>query len=601
MVESLKKIYALFPKKDRIIFLLLFLMMIFASFLEVLGIGMIPAFVLTIAEPDKVLELKYIGPLLESWNITTSQDLALFGALALIVVYLIKNLYLFFFKYIKTRFVANKKIYLQSRVFKAYMAAPYTFFLNRNSAILLRNVNSEVGKVINGTIMPILQLFLQGIMFILIISGLFYLEPLITLITLIMMGGGGYIFLRYTQKKTLESGRISRDSGGAMNRVILQAIGGFKDARVLNRENLFLKQYKRFAEKQADASVYQSIIKSLPKPIIEFLMVTGILTITLIMVFQGRAFTEIIPILALFGVAAAKLMPIFNNVIQQISTINYSAYSVHAIFEDLELLENKYKDYRNLILSNANRLEFNNIIELDSVSYKYPESNDYAVKNISLVIPKGNAVAFVGPSGAGKTTLVDLILGLLTPTSGKILADGNDINKNIRGWMKNIGYIQQSSFLMDERIFRNIAFGVPDEEVDFDKLASAISAAQLEDTIDKLPNGLRSTTGERGLRLSGGQQQRVSIARALYNNPQLLIMDEATSALDNITEKYVIEAIEQLRGDRTIIMIAHRLTTVKNCDKIYMIDDGHIVGEGTYNELLESNKEFQRMSMIIDS
>lgn len=600
MLDSLQKIYKLFPRKDRIKLGVIFVMMIFASFLEVLGIGLIPAFVVTIAEPDRVLNMVYIGPILENLDITTSQSLALFGAIILILVYIFKNVYLTFFKYIKIKFVKHKKIQLQDRVFKAYMAAPYTFFINRNSAELLRNVNSEVGKIINGTIMPILEIFLNIIMFALIIGGLLYLEPVITLITILMMGGGGYVFLKITQKKTRESGKISRSASGDMNRVILQGLGGFKDARVLNREKLFLKQYNNFAKTQVKASIYQNVVKTLPKPIIETLLVVGILTVTLIMVFEGREFTQIIPVLTLFGVAAVKLMPIFNSVIQQITTIRYSAYSVYAIFDDLEILENEHKEFRKKILSNTEKMELKNEIVLNSLSYHYPDANEYAVKNVSITIPKGKAIAFVGASGAGKTTLVDLILGLLTPQKGIIEVDGQDIQENIRGWMKNIGYIQQSNYLMDERIFRNIAFGVPDDEVDDKKMKNAVEAAQLEELISKLPNGLNTRSGERGARLSGGQQQRIGIARALYNNPQVLVMDEATSALDNITEKYVIEAIERLRGDRTIIMIAHRLTTVQNCDVIYLMEEGEVIDSGTYEELLIKNQKFREMSLVDD-
>jgi len=601
MLESLLKILKLLPPKDRFKLIILFVMMLVASFLEVLGIGMIPAFVIAIAEPDKVLGTPYIGEILLQLNITTSESLALFGAISLIIVYIFKNLYLFAYKYIKTKFVHNRKVYLQNRVFKAYMAAPYTFYINRNSAELLRNVNSEVNKIIKGTIMPILEISLNAIMFVLITGSLLYLEPVITIITIVLMGGFGYLFLKVTQNKTKDTGRISNIASGDMNRVILQGLGGFKDARVLNRENLFLKRrYNKFAKQHVEASIYQSILKELPKPIIESLLVTGILTITLIMVYEGRSFTEIIPLLTLFGVAAVKLMPVFNNVISQVSTIRYSAYSVFSIYDDLELLENKYKDYRKKILTKSDKLELNDEIKLNSISYHYPDTEEFVVKNINLTIERGKAIAFVGTSGAGKTTLVDLILGLLTPQKGTITVDGKDIQDNIRGWMKNIGYIQQSNYLMDDRIFRNIAFGVPDDEVDQEKLDKAIKAAQLEELISKLPRGLRTKSGERGTRLSGGQQQRIGIARALYDNPQVLIMDEATSALDNITEKYVVNSIERLRGDRTIIMIAHRLTTVQNCDIIYLMEEGEIIDSGTYEELLMKSPKFRKMSLIDD-
>jgi ATP-binding cassette, subfamily B, bacterial PglK len=598
MIDSLKKIYRLFPSRDKYKLVVLFFLMIIASLFELLGIGLIPAFVIAIAEPERIFSIQYVGEFLNEIGITTSKQLAFFGAFSLIFVYIFKNLYLTYFHYLKQKFVHNRKIYLQNRMFKAYMTAPYTFYIKKNSAELLRNVNGEVSKVITGTILPFLEVSLNTIMLIFIISTLLVLEPVITLITIIMMGGSGYVFLKITQKKTVDSGRISRSASGDMNRMVLQGLGGFKDARVLNRENLFLKQYNRFANQGMKAAIYQSVVKSLPKPIIETLLVVGILTITLIMISEGRTFSEIIPVLTLFGVAAVKLMPIFNTFIQQITSIRYSAYSVYALYDDLELLENKFKSHRDKILSGSKRLELNEHIELKNVSYRYPDSDEYAIKNINLVIPKGSAIAFVGASGAGKTTLVDVILGLLEPETGSIIVDGVDISSNTRGWMQNIGYIQQSNYLFDERIFRNIAFGIPDDEVDSEKLDAAIKAAQLEEMIVKMPIGLRTRVGERGVRLSGGQRQRVTIARAIYNNPQVLIMDEATSALDNITEKYVIEAIEKLRGDRTIIMIAHRLTTVQNCDLIYLMKDAEIVEKGTYEELLEKSQDFRKMSLI---
>lgn len=600
MLRSLKKIYSLFPKNVRLKFFLLLVFMFLASILELLGIGMIPVFVMTIAQPDRVLSFPVIGNILSNAGIDTVQSLALTGAISLIFIYIFKNVYLTYYRYLKTKFVQNQKIYLQNRIFKAYMTAPYTFYISKNSADLLRNVNGEVGKIVSGTIMPFLEITLNIIMFSFIIVSLFILEPFITLVTILMMGGGGFVFLRITQQRTYDSGLISREARGDMNRMVLQGLGGFKDARVLNREKLFLKQYNTFAETDRDASIYQTIVKSLPKPIIETLMVLGILTITMIMVFEGRSFEEIIPVLTLFGVAAVKLMPIFSLLIQQVTTMRYSAPSVYAITDDLDLLEVKYKKFRDQILRKASKMTIEKGIDLQSISYKYPNSDDYAVKDIDLNIPKGAVIAFVGASGAGKTTLVDIILGLLTPETGTIKVDGRDIYDNIRGWMKNIGYIQQSNYLFDERIFRNIAFGIPDDDVDDEKLKRALKAAQLEDVVDRLPRGLRTRVGERGVRLSGGQRQRVTIARALYNNPQVLVMDEATSALDNITEKYVIEAIERLRGDRTIIMIAHRLTTVQNCDVIYMMDDGKIVDSGTYDELLEKSSEFRKMSLVDD-
>ncbi|MEX0681610.1 MAG: ABC transporter ATP-binding protein [Balneolales bacterium] len=573
-------------------------MMLLASVFEVLGIGMIPAFVITVAEPDAIFQMPVVGEWLTWMGIATARQLVVYGALLLILTYLIKNGYLTFFHYIKQRFVSNRGVYLQDRMFRAYMTSPYTFYLSRNSAELLRNVNGEVGNIISGTLMPFMEITLQTTMFVFIMGTLLFWEPLITIVTMVLLGGGGYFFLRFTQKKTRDYGKAAREARKGMNKSVLQGLGGFKDARVLHREKMFLKEYTRDAEINKQASIYQSVVKKMPRPIIETLMVIGILAITMMMVLEGREFSTIIPLLTLFGAAAVKLMPVLNNAIGQVTSIRYNAYSVYAIYDDLRLLEGEYSQFRKEILDTTEKLPLEKQIELKSVCYNYPESDEYAVCEISLTIPKGNAVAFVGPSGAGKTTLVDIILGLLEPQRGTIEVDGVDIYENIRSWMKNIGYIPQSIYLLDDTIRRNIAFGIPEKDVDEKKLWNAIQASQLDEMIDRLPEKEETVVGERGVRLSGGQQQRIGIARALYDNPQVLIMDEATSALDNITEKYVIEAIEKLRGDRTIIMIAHRLTTVRKCDTIYMMDESRIVGKGTYDELLEHNADFRRMSLI---
>ncbi|NBC02737.1 MAG: ATP-binding cassette domain-containing protein, partial [Bacteroidetes bacterium] len=571
MLDSIKKIYNLLPKKDHYKIALLFFLMILASLIELLGVGMVPAFIISVADSNVVFDTPYVGEALNYIGITTSRDLVIFGAIALIVIYIFKNIYLLIFNYWKSLFIKNRGVYLQNRIFKAYLTAPYTFYIQQNSSILLRNVTGEVGKIISGTLTPLLDVSLKILMSIFIVGALLIFEPFITVVTIIVLGGGGYLFLKITRIKMNEAGTRDREARGDKNKAVLQGLGAFKDTRVLNREKLFLKQYDKFAKISVKANIYRSIISSLPKHIIEVLMVSGILAITLIMVLEGRPFSVIIPILTLFGVSAIKLMPIFSTVIKEVNNMRYNSASVYAITDDLKLLENDYKDFREKILNDTNRIELNNQIELKNVSFSYPNSSEQAINDVSITIPKGKAVAFVGSSGAGKTTLVDLILGLLEPQKGTLEVDGYDVNKNIRGWMKNIGYIPQSIYLLDDRIWKNIAFGIPRSEVNAVKLRQAIKAAQLEEIIGRLPKGLQTKIGDRGMRLSGGQQQRVGIARALYNNPQVLVMDEATSALDNITEKFVIDAIEHLRGDRTIIMIAHRLTTVRNCDVIYMM------------------------------
>ncbi|MCC5908768.1 MAG: ABC transporter ATP-binding protein [Balneolaceae bacterium] len=598
MLNSIKKVYALLPKSDKFKFLILFFLMIIASLVELLGVGIIPAFIITIADSDLVFETPYIGNLLLSLGIDTRESLITFSAILLVTIYLLKNVFLVCFQYFKVKFIKGRLVLLQNRLFKAYLTAPYEYYIRQNSSVLLRNVTGEVNKIITGTLLPLIDVTLKLMMATFLIGSLLYLEPFITLITIVVMLGGGMFFLKLTREKITEAGKIDRRARAEKNKVVLQGIGAFKDTRVLGREKMFLDQYDKYAYQSVNANIYKSLVGSLPRPIIEMLLIIGILSITLIMVWEGRPFSVIIPLLTLFGMAGIKLMPIFSSVIKESNSLRYNAASVHVVYEDLKHLEKKFIDYREELLEEPNRLKLNKKIELKNVIFEYPNSEEHAVNGVSLSIPKGSAIAFVGPSGAGKTTIVDIILGLLSPKSGSVEVDGTNIQDNLKGWMMNIGYIPQSIYLLDDRISRNIALGIPDEQIDMEKLEAALEAAQLKEVVEKLPKGLNTKIGERGIRLSGGQQQRIGIARALYNNPQVLIMDEATSALDNITEKVVIEAIERLRGDRTIIMIAHRLTTVQNCDVIYMMQEGRVVGKGNYEELMENSLEFRKMSLV---
>jgi ATP-binding cassette subfamily C protein len=374
-----------------------------------------------------------------------------------------------------------------------------------------------------------------------------------------------------------------------------EGLGGFKDVTVMNRQKLFIDRFKEYVSNLTEAQIFRGVAGAAGKPIIEFISVAAMLLIAFIMIWQGRALSSIIPILALFGAATVRLMPAINQAIQQINQFRYYVYALPPVHRDIMEMK-EYHRQRMQETNHSEKLAFGDSINLKNIWYRYPGAEEFVLQAINLTIQKDSAIGFVGPTGVGKSTIVDVILGLLEPDKGQILVDGMDILNEKRAWQNNVGYIPQFIYLSDDTIRNNIAFGIPEKLISDEKIKACVEAAQLDEFIHRLPKGLDTIVGENGVRLSGGQRQRIGIARALYDNPDVLIMDEATSSLDNLTEQNVISAIEALKGDRTIIMIAHRLSTVKNCDQLYMMEEGQIVQQGTYGELLQVSHQFRKMA-----
>jgi ATP-binding cassette subfamily C protein len=575
---------------------ILFLLMLVAACLEVVGIGMIPAFVAIVADPDRVMAVERLQPVFNYLGIISAKDLLIWGSLALVSVFVIKSLYIIAFNYFESRFVFNRRYALTHRLMGVYMHAPYTFHLKRNTAELFRNVNTEIHVFINSVFTSLFKISREAVMAMAILIFLFVVEPLITLLVISLSGFGAGLFILLNKKKMKEYGEIEQGLRMETVKVIYEGLGGIKDARVLNREGEFIERYRIKARESTRLMTYIRFIQQIPRPVVETTAVVGMLMVSVLLVWQNRAMSDIIPILTLFAMATVRLMPSVQQIVAMYTTLRYNIVSIDPIYNDLKELE---KENINFIKDRENKkpLELGKEIEIRNLSYQYPESTEQALQHVSIIIPKGQAVAFVGSSGAGKTTLVDVILGLLEPDEGEIMVDGTNIKGNISAWQRNIGYIPQSIYLADETLRSNIAFGLPESKIDDEKVIRAVKLAQLETLVNRLPEGLDTLIGENGTRLSGGQRQRVGIARALYHDPKVLIMDEATSSLDNITEKQITNAIHSLKGERTLIIIAHRLTTVKNCDKLYFMEEGKIIQEGRYSDLVESNIKFREMAL----
>jgi len=590
-----KKLRRLFSHGDKVKLILLFAMMMGAALLEVVGIGMIPAFVAIVANPQRVLEHERFGSLFQQLNVTSARELLIYGGITLIGIFVIKNSYTLLFRYIEARFIYNRRYVFSHKLMTAYMQAPYTFHLQRNTAELLRNTTGEVNIMINNVLNPSLKILKEFVMGASVVFFLFFVEPVITLFVFLVMGGLSGFFLFITQRSMKLIGVEAQRYRKEMLRAAQQGFGGIKDARVLNREPEFIEVFREMALKSSRLQQTKAFISMIPRPAIETIAVSGIMLIALVMVFQDRPIANIVPVLMLFAAALYRLMPSIQQITQMLTELRYHLPSVNPIYDDLVELKPFITEFR-ADRCKKEKLHLSNAIAISNLHYQYPNSTEQALNGVSLSIPHGKAVAFVGPSGAGKTTIVDVLLGLLEPQQGEILVDGINIFGSISAWQQNIGYIPQFIYLSDDTLRRNIAFGLPDKKIDEEKIQQAVQLAQLSEMVSRLPNGLDTEVGERGTRLSGGQRQRVGIARALYHNPQVLVMDEATSALDNITEQLIIDAIEALKGERTVIMIAHRLTTVMNCDIIFYMEDGKIVDQGTYQELLQRNMKFREMA-----
>jgi len=509
--------------------------------------------------------------------------------------FVLKNSFMVFYKYFSTSFIFGLYTRLGDKLFRTYMHAPYTFHLGRNSSRLLRNVTQETQLLVVQFLFP----FLKFLMDIGIVSGILILlllvEPVMTFIVFGVLGGGSMLFMRILRSRIKKYGKQEQQYRGEMIQSVNEGLGGLKDVKVMSRTPFFTEKFRSDLSKTSNAFRFKEFIGQIIIPSVETFAVLGMLAIALFLLWQGRDLQSIIPLLALFITATARLMPAFKKTIQHYTILKYHSYVVDPVYDDLTYVESE--EGAQADGTEIQPLEWKDKMEFRDVSYSYPESDgEKALDEVNLTIKKGEVIGFVGSSGAGKTTIVDVLLGLLKPDSGSVYADGKDIFSHLKAWQRNVGYIPQGIFLSDATIRENIAFGIPPELIDEERIRSAVKSAYMEEYVNQLPKGLDTVIGEAGVRLSGGQRQRIGIARALYHDPEILIMDEATSALDNQTERYVMESVEQLKKERTIIMIAHRLSTVRNADKLFLMNRGRIEASGTYDQLLAKSGKFRELA-----
>jgi ABC-type multidrug transport system fused ATPase/permease subunit len=458
-------------------------------------------------------------------------------------------------------------------LFAIYLRQPYTFHLQRNSAELVRNVTGEVG-IFTSVLNSALLLFSEILVLLGIAVLLLLVEPLGALIVVVVLGVAAWGFHRITRERISRWGVERQLHDGLRIQHLQQGLGGAKDVKLLGRESDFLTQFRTHNTKSARVWKLQSTLQNFPRLMFELLAVTGLAILVLTMLSQGRGMASIIPTLGLFAAAAFRLMPSANRVLGAIQALRYSLPVVNTLDEEMKLIS-----HDPLLKKDEEVNSFKSEIHLKNVTYNYPGAASSALDDVTLTVLKGESVGLIGSSGSGKSTLVDVILGLLTPNSGQVEVDGHDIQQNLRRWQDQIGYVPQTIYLTDDTLRRNVAFGLATEQIDDIAVNRAIKAAQLEEFVAALPEGLNTIVGERGVRLSGGQRQRIGVARALYHDPNVLVLDEATSALDGATEFGVMEAIKALQGSKTILIVAHRLSTIEHCDRLYKFEAGKLVEE----------------------
>ena len=585
-LSASRKIWNLLSRRERKYALILLMMMFVGMCLETLGIGMVIPAIVLITHEDVGASYPIIRPVLVALGNPSQGTLIVGGMFTLVAIYLVKALYLGVLAWLQGLYQAAVKVRLSQRLFTTYLRQPISFHLQRNSAQLIRNAVAEANQLAMSGLGAAMRLCTDGLLLLGIGALLLLVEPLGALIISVVLGSTAWGFQRITRARVIAWGEARRYHEVLRIQHIQQGLGGAKDIKLLGRESDFLEQFYVHTVHAARATRLMDILRQVPRLGLELLAVLGLAILVLIMLVQERELATIMPTLGLFGVAAFRLLPSVNRVLGAIQELRFSVPVIDNLYEELQLAAPALPA-RGVKPTRELRQE----IRLTDVSYVYAGASIPALNEVSFSIRQGETVGLIGPSGSGKSTLVDVLLGLLTPTAGYVTVDGHDIHESLRPWQDQIGYVSQSIYLTDDSLRRNVAFAVPSEDIDDEGVRRAIEAAQLKEFVASLPNGVESVVGERGIRLSGGQRQRIGIARALYHDPGVLVLDEATSSLDTATEQGVMRAVVALQASKTILIVAHRLSTVKHCDRLYRLEKGYIVEEGPPSTILSSQAE----------
>ncbi len=543
--------------------------------LELLGVSLIMPLIQLISTPEVVTENGILSTVYNALNMKSVSDFFIFLVIVIIVLYFLKNLYLSVLYYFQYSFIYNNQLKVAGRLIDCYLKKPYTYHLDHNTSDMIRNIMLDTDRLFQ-LILSFLNVMSEILLSLLLVIYLLISDPMMSCTVAGLLLVCMAVFRILTKKKVHSYGKMNQEYDGRMHQAINQALGAVKDIKILHREKYFVDSFVSCGRKKMTALINTNFFGTIPRYIIETITVAAIMLVLIYKLMTGTDLNTLLPVLASFAVAAFKLLPSVGKVSNYMNNITFLKPSIDLIYHDLKETE----DMENVVIEDpddaAQHQDSPSGIRIEDLFYRYPKTENDVLKGVSFNVALGTSIGLIGESGAGKSTLADVILGILYPRDGRVMYGSMNVHEYPLKWAEKLAYIPQAIYLADESIRKNVAFGIDDGDIDEDRVWEALEEAQLSSFVHSLPEGLDTEVGERGVRLSGGQRQRIGIARALYGNPEILVLDEATSALDSETETAVMEAIERLHGKKTLIIIAHRLTTIKNCEFIYRVEDGNV-------------------------
>ena len=583
MIEDFKNILS---REDFRYLIFLFFGMLISALIEMVGLSSIPVFILIVVDINTLIEKFPNFFAIDYINNLSQNTITIYGGLLLVAVFFFKNLYLTFFYFCQGKIIKNMRTNITNKVFNRYINANYSFHISNNPSVLTRSITSSVAGSVN-TILSTLNVTKEILVLIVIFVLLSLNEPLVSFSVFFCLISITGVFLFLTRKELISRGGKIEEVRKDQLKTINHALGSIRETKILNREKYLTNIFKFQINEMEKHSFFMYFLSQTPRLFLEFIAIFAIAIIAIIFVLIDLTSEQILPIISLLAVCSIRLIPAFNLIISSLSTRRFATASLKIISNALKNtpIEKKFQK-NNALKKNIKKNFFIDKIILDNVTFVHENSKTKILEQVSLEVKKGQSVGIIGKSGAGKSTLIDLILGLIKPVAGKIYIDSEELENNIQSWQKLIGYVPQDIYLLDDTIKNNIGFGLDSKDINQENLLKSITLAKLNDFINSLPEKEHTIVGNRGVKVSGGQKQRIGLARALYNNPKVLVLDEATSSLDFENERKIMEEVYTASKDCTLFIITHRHTSVFNCDIVYLIDKGRIIDKGKYEDLL---------------